>query len=914
MHLKTRYRLTFAPPRISNLRTLSDEPEKPKQPAAPPVAKAPAPVASAPAPVKPPPAAAAPPPPKPQAAPAPAPKSPAQPAAQPPADGPKRAPAGYSQSAPLVIGGQSYVGGKFIPGDVVANATPTEKKQIAEQGQGNVFAHPPVNPEAAEHHDSWVKQSKMTGVDPEAVRRRAESGYNEIRAGDPQLTHDQALTSAYQSAHSNAFRDEDAKRTFEHEPMKQNPSYSWTHDDYANEDDNENPEELRALAKEHYPHLRSKGLTHDKSLQLAYAHGTEQQATRRDHTKSEQLAKIPDPTELATNLEELATDEERGDDDIPRYTEQQADVMAKTLAGAKASHVIDMMALFPDSERLQEVLLKSLTHRQGEVSPFDPMNPRQIMVEAFPGVGQDERTIQRMLKGLPHADTFAGRGIKFIQLPPQTNMKAFTDAMNQGPFQVLGDGTESDLPENVWNAAGSPLQIAYEHVPLAARSDFYDDAKNVIDPETVPQYKRISKDWHIKFDPQSGEYEWANRSQIPDLIGVKEEHLTQNFGGGRAYGEDAPERETKAEKREAKLQALKERKAEKRSEGLATHRTNTIEATTEAHKDRIQLERNQLADEWESTDQWDEIEGHINDVVGEDDPKKAMASADAAAHAAYAMLTQFKNAKPPADGDEDDRELFSAEQQEAIGAAKAAVEQTLKLKKKLQGIFKSTDADSVKTLSAGLFDELEHPRNNPEHPENKGKFAPKHGERAAAVMAKMEEARKHRREAHQSLKADADKSNQAANGEHAHIIDAYESMATNRYDEPKAPEGYPGKEPSQKDKQDYDRWEVNSEWFDKFEEIEDYIFSSYDPDSTARERFDLLMQASEAAKEGIEILDRLPPAPDDDEEKLTASDISENRKHLQRIIKHSRTARDHLREYVQHRKELRTIHRWGKEE
>lgn len=45
------------------------------------------------------------------------------------------APKGYTEQRPLAIQGKAYVGGEFIPGDVVANATPQEKAAMAGQQQ-----------------------------------------------------------------------------------------------------------------------------------------------------------------------------------------------------------------------------------------------------------------------------------------------------------------------------------------------------------------------------------------------------------------------------------------------------------------------------------------------------------------------------------------------------------------------------------------------------------------------------------------------------------------------------------------------------------------------------------------------------------------------------------------------------------
>ncbi|MCI0333543.1 MAG: 2'-5' RNA ligase family protein [Planctomycetes bacterium] len=45
------------------------------------------------------------------------------------------APKGYTHEKPLVIDGKQFVGGEFIPGDVLANATPEQKQEIAGESQ-----------------------------------------------------------------------------------------------------------------------------------------------------------------------------------------------------------------------------------------------------------------------------------------------------------------------------------------------------------------------------------------------------------------------------------------------------------------------------------------------------------------------------------------------------------------------------------------------------------------------------------------------------------------------------------------------------------------------------------------------------------------------------------------------------------
>lgn len=49
-----------------------------------------------------------------------------------------RAPAGYSRDHPLTIGGKSFVGGEFIPGDVLAKASPEERAELEGTHRTNV--------------------------------------------------------------------------------------------------------------------------------------------------------------------------------------------------------------------------------------------------------------------------------------------------------------------------------------------------------------------------------------------------------------------------------------------------------------------------------------------------------------------------------------------------------------------------------------------------------------------------------------------------------------------------------------------------------------------------------------------------------------------------------------------------------
>lgn len=74
-----------------------------------------------------------------------------------------RAPKGYTKAHPLRIGGNEYYGGEYIPGDIVAQATPEQKREIEEGRKEGVNApaeKPQMSPGSmAKHskHDAWAK-------------------------------------------------------------------------------------------------------------------------------------------------------------------------------------------------------------------------------------------------------------------------------------------------------------------------------------------------------------------------------------------------------------------------------------------------------------------------------------------------------------------------------------------------------------------------------------------------------------------------------------------------------------------------------------------------------------------------------------------------------------------------------------
>ena len=83
----------------------------------------------------------------------------------------KRAPAGR----PTIIGGRTYVGGEFIPGDVMASATPEEKQELAEREHG----------EQHERHAVKSKyQIKQQKVDAGAAKQAAAMGLDLKSAED----------------------------------------------------------------------------------------------------------------------------------------------------------------------------------------------------------------------------------------------------------------------------------------------------------------------------------------------------------------------------------------------------------------------------------------------------------------------------------------------------------------------------------------------------------------------------------------------------------------------------------------------------------------------------------------------------------------------------------------------------------
>lgn len=92
------------------------------------------------------------------------------------------APAGYSAEHPLTVGGRNFVGGEFIPGDVMANATAQEKAAVqGQQGASAPAAQPspqlpvasraafPSTPEADAFADANIDAQPLTPEDQGAV-------------------------------------------------------------------------------------------------------------------------------------------------------------------------------------------------------------------------------------------------------------------------------------------------------------------------------------------------------------------------------------------------------------------------------------------------------------------------------------------------------------------------------------------------------------------------------------------------------------------------------------------------------------------------------------------------------------------------------------------------------------------------
>lgn len=164
--------------------------------------------------------------------------------------------------------------------------------------------------------------------------------------------------------------------------------------------------------------------------------------------------------------------------------------------------------------------------------------------------------------------------------------------------------------------------------------------------------------------------------------------------------------------------------------------------------------------------------------------------------------------------------------------------------------------------------------------DKKSDAKPKHGERAATAHSKYHEliaqAKQARIDAFNEVKADAQAAHAKA-GEHAKSISAiFGNIAWDTdYDEP-------------------------------FNDLDTEI--SYRPDDTdsVKERYDSFKSIEEAANAALKHTQATEKA-DDNKLAFTPDEIKHNKKSLQTIISHAREARNHLKAYVQHRKEMKAI-------
>lgn len=155
----------------------------------------------------------------------------------------------------------------------------------------------------------------------------------------------------------------------------------------------------------------------------------------------------------------------------------------------------------------------------------------------------------------------------------------------------------------------------------------------------------------------------------------------------------------------------------------------------------------------------------------------------------------------------------------------------------------------------------------------------KHGERAAALHSKHQELKQARQEAFREIKADAQAARQKANEHFAAIQDAYGDIA-------------------------WDSGDPSQEAFTHYETA----VMDYDEDAPASERFNALKEIEATARDALDIKQKVLPATDDDAG-LSQEDIDKNRKILSAAITHARQAREQLKAYVQHRKEIDAIKR-----
>lgn len=151
---------------------------------------------------------------------------------------------------------------------------------------------------------------------------------------------------------------------------------------------------------------------------------------------------------------------------------------------------------------------------------------------------------------------------------------------------------------------------------------------------------------------------------------------------------------------------------------------------------------------------------------------------------------------------------------------------------------------------------------------------PKHGSRAAELQAAHAELKQKRLDTFNAIKADAHAASAKADEAKSQIVKAGNGLA----------------------------WDSEDEDSQAFTDLDEAIvnFDPVDGEASASEKFAAFKEIEQHARAALAV----KQAENGD---ITKDDIKANKASLKQIVEHARAARDHLREYVNHRREMHAI-------
>jgi len=200
------------------------------------------------------------------------------------------------------------------------------------------------------------------------------------------------------------------------------------------------------------------------------------------------------------------------------------------------------------------------------------------------------------------------------------------------------------------------------------------------------------------------------------------------------------------------------------------------------------------------------------------------------------------------------------------------------------------------------WDESKHPRGQPD---NAGQFGPgggtsdggqpkpdkpKHGDRVSQLKQQRESYQTARREVFESLRADAEASLELSKDSGRGAKDVFDNMV---YFEPTG---------------DFEKFKAFNE---SMNTLDDLLIDIVHGELTPAEAHRQMGEALEAAKEAMKAHRKVKPFKDDDDMEVSADDLKDNGHKFEKIILHIKNARESLRTYATHRREMRTIKEGG---